>query len=88
MKDERRPMNEIVEEFIQTQTKYLEEELRRLDFEQTIRERQLQILNGIDILPKPAYQTENPYRTPTYCPGYKRKSKLKRFIKHISRKAC
>lgn len=84
MKSEERPsIDEIAAEFIRTQTLYLENELKRLEMEKEIHERQIQILNGIDCLPKPSYMVENPYACKKKPSCWKKRSLFDRIKKRL-----
>lgn len=88
---DRPAMEVIVNEFIKENTKYLEAEVKRLSEEQDILSKKIQILDERTKLPKPSvptpsYQVECPYLPAGQkCPGFKKKSGIRRLIEYISR---
>lgn len=89
--DHRPAMEDIVKEFIKENTKYLESEVKRLSEKQDILSKRIQILDERDKLPKPSvpkpsYQVGCPYvQKGRPCPGFEKKSGIRRLIEHISR---
>lgn len=87
----RSPMEEIVREFVKENTKYLAAEIARLSEKQDILSKKIQILDERTKLPKPSvpipsYQVECPYLPAGhFCPGFKKKSSIRRLIEYISR---